>query len=145
MAKFELELPTEIVDQISKITDSCEDIFGQMTQAGAQKVKERVLQNLPPGINTPEFKECVKVTSPYLTPSDDGIASKVIITGYFNNRHGQRTPAPLVANTMEYGTVDRFGRGYITKTPFFRKSFVSSEIEKAMLDKQKELTGGLLE
>ena len=35
MAKFELELPTVIMDDMKNIYDNCENIFGKMTKAGA--------------------------------------------------------------------------------------------------------------
>ena len=82
---------------------------------------------------------CIKTTKTYRTPSDDGIATKVIISGYFKNKNGVKTPAPLVANVFEYGS------SKFTKKPFLRKSFQKSQIEKAMLKAQKELSGGLLD
>jgi hypothetical protein len=81
---------------------------------------------------------CIKTTKTYKTPSDGGINTKVIISGYFNNSKGVRTPAPLVANIFEYGSTK------FTKKPFFRKSFKKKEIEEAMMKAQKELSGGLL-
>lgn len=162
MAKFELELPKEIMDDFKKIYDNSEKIFGGMTEAGAEVVQNNVKANVP----IPELASCVKKSVTYKTPSDDGINTKVYISGYlpfangrtkFVRRAGGReyvttkgVPAPFVANVYEYGTSNRYtdggaNRGKMSKKPFFRKSFKKAQIEKAMLQKQKELSGGLLE
>lgn len=49
-------------------------------------------------------------------------------------------PVPLIVMAREYGTAS--GE---KKVPFFRKSFKASAIEKAMLQRQKEASRGLLE
>lgn len=138
MAKFELELPLEIIEQISRVEKDTEKIFGGMTKAGAEVAYENVKRYVPASWRNSRIMRCIKVTKTYKTPSDDGIATKVIISGYFKNRNGIKTPAPLVANVTEYGSSKQ------AKRPFFRKSFKKSEIEKAMLKAQEELSGGLL-
>ena len=162
MAKFKLELPKEIMDDVKKIYDNSDKIFGGMTRAGAEVVQKNVKANAP----IPELANHVKTSVTYKTPSDDGINTKVYITGYlpftngrtkFVRRAGGReyvstkgVPAPFVANVYEYGTSNRYtdsgaNRGKISKKPFFRKSFKKAQIEKAMLTAQKELSGGLLD
>ena len=34
MAKFEMELPAEIIRQMKTLNDNCEEIFGEMTRGG---------------------------------------------------------------------------------------------------------------
>lgn len=139
MAKFTLELPTDIMDDFKRIYDNSDKIFGGMTEAGAQVALENVKANAPASWKSSAIMDNIGLTRTYKTPSDDGINTKVIISGYFINHNGVKTPAPLVANVFEYGSTK------FVKKPFFRKSFRKSQIEQAMLKAQKELSGGLLE
>ena len=141
MAKFEMELPTEIMKDIQMLNDNYEAIFGGMTKAGAEVAYKNIIANVPDGIRNSPMMNHLSITDVYKTPSDDGINTKVLFAGYFINENGVVTPAPLVANIFEYG---RSNSPY-PKQPFLRKSFSKSAIESAMLDAQKRLTGGLLE
>ena len=139
MAKFEMELPNEILKQFEKISKNTDAIFGGMTKAGAEVVYNNVKSNIPSGFANSDIMNCLQITKVYKTPSDDGINTKVAFYGYFINENGVRTPAPLVANVFEYGS------SKFAKRPFFRRSFKKSQIESAMLKAQKELSGGLLD
>ena len=141
MAKFELELPTEIMKDIQKIYDNSDEIFGAMTKAGAEVVNRNIEANVPQSIRNSKMMNCLKITKTYKTPSDDGINTKVGFYGYFENEDGKIVPAPLVANVFEYGRSNL----PFPKHPFMRKSFKKSEIEQAMLKAQKRASGGLLE
>jgi hypothetical protein len=141
MAKFKMELPKDIIEQIQKVDANCEKIFGEMTKAGAEVVMQNIKSNAPNGIRNSEMMKCLIMTDIYKTPSDDGINTKVAFYGYFQNENGVRTPAPLVGNVFEYG---RSGLKF-PKQPFMRQSFNAGQIEKAMLKKQRELSGGLLD
>lgn len=141
MAKFELELPTEVMRDLNKILDDSDKIFGEMTQAGAEVVKKNIIANVPKGVRNSEMMKCLKVSKAYKTPSDDGINTKVAFYGYFTNEDGKVVPAPLVANVFEYGRSNL----PFPKHPFMRKSFRKSDIEQAMLKAQKEASGGILE
>lgn len=141
MARFEMQLPDKIMKDFQKIFNNSEEIFGNMTKAGADVVLHNIKANVPQGIRNSEMMNCLKVTKVYKTPSDDGINTKIGFYGYFRNRNGKIVPAPLVANVFEYG---RSNSPY-SKQPFLRKSFKKSQIEKAMLKAQKEASGGLLE
>lgn len=139
MADFQMELPKEVMKDFEKIYGDVDLIFGGMTKAGAETVYKNVMSNLPSSWKNSNIKSNIKLTKTYKTPSDDGINTKIVISGYFKNKNGVKTPAPLVANVFEYGS------SKFTKKPFFRKSFKKSEIEKAMYDAQKKLSGGLLD
>lgn len=141
MAKFDIQLPTSIMKDFEKIYKDSEKIFGEMTKAGAEVVEKNIIANVPEGIRKSNMMRCLRLTKVYKTPSDDGINTKVGFFGYFNNENGKLTPAPLVANVYEYGR----SNSPFPKQPFLRKSFKKSEIEQAMLKKQKELSGGLLD
>lgn len=139
MAQFNLELPKEILDDIKQLDNDYEKIFGGMTRAGAEVVLNNVKNNVPNSWRNSDIMNCIKLSKVYRTPSDDGINTKVLISGYFYNHNNVLTPAPLVANVFEYGSAK------FMKHPFFRKSFKKQMIENAMLQAQKELSGGLLD
>lgn len=140
MADFVKALPDEYIKELQKLSNNSEKMMGEMTKEAADVVKKNVLTNLPGSLSqSSEFKSCIKLSKIYKTPTDDGINTKVIITGYFYSKHNKKkVPAPLIANTFEYGTTQRGKYGYISKQPFFRKSFKKSQIEKAMLSVQKK-------
>lgn len=139
MAKFELELPNDILKDFEKIYGNTDKIFGEMTKAGAEVVEKNVKDNVPESFKKSKIMKCLKVTKTYKTKTDDGINNKVAFYGYFINHNGVKTPAPLVANVFEYGS------SKVTKKPFMRKSFKKKQIEKAMLEAQKKASGGLLD
>ena len=141
MAKFQLELPTEIMKDFQKIYDNADQIFGEMTQAGAEVVEHNIRANVPKSIQNSDMMRCLKITKTYKTPSDDGINTKVGFYGYFQNKDGKTVPAPLVANVFEYGRSNL----PFPKQPFMRKSFKKGDIEQAMLKAQKKASGGLLD
>lgn len=141
MAKFKMELPTEIMKDFQKVHDNAGEIFGEMTKAGAEVVEKNIIANVPEAIRKSNMMKCLKITKTYKTPSDDGINTKVGFYGYFTNNEGKVVPAPLVANVFEHGRSNL----PFPKHPFFRKSFKKSEIEEAMLKAQKKASGGLLD
>lgn len=138
MAKFDMQLPKDIIKDIEYINNHSDEIFGQMTKAGAETVYANVRTNIPKSFADSNIMNCLKITKIYKTPSDGGINTKVGFYGYFINENGVETPAPLVANVFEYGS------SKFTKQPFFRKSFKKAQIEKAMLEAQLQYSKGIL-
>lgn len=141
MAKFTANIDDSVLKDISYIDKQFDHIFGGMTKAGAEVVYKNVISSLPEALKSSGFTKNVKLSRVYKTPSDDGINTKVMITGYFKNKEGKKIPAPLVANMFEYGS----DKKNYPKQPFFRKSFKKSQIMKAMEEEQKNLSGGLLD
>lgn len=141
MAKIVFDIDDSVLKDISYIDKQFDHIFGGMTKAGAEVVYKNVISSLPESLRSSGFSSHVKLSKVYKTPSDDGINTKVMITGYFINKDGRKTPAPLVANMFEYGSDKR----KYPKQPFFRKSFKKSQIKKVMEEAQKNLSGGLLD
>lgn len=141
MAKFEIQLPEEIIKDIQRINENADEIFGAMTKAGAEVVMQNIRNNAPQGIKDSKMMHNLKMTKVYKTPSDGGINTKIGFYGYFVNRNGERVPAPLVANVFEYGRSNL----PFPKQPFFRRSFRKAQIEKAMLEAQKKASGGILD
>lgn len=138
MAKFVMQLPTEILKDIEYINGNSDKIFGEMTQAGANVTIKNIRSNIPKSFVDSDIIDCLKITRVYKTPTDQGINTKVGFFGYFTNKKGVKTPAPLVVNVFEYGS------SKFTKQPFFRRSFKKAQIEKAMLEAQKKYSKGLL-
>ena len=154
MAKFNLELPTEIIKEFETVNKNTTEIFGEMTKAGAEVVAENIRNNAPTTISGH-----VKITKVYRTPTDGGINTKAYVKGYIPfsnpNRKGftrkggsgktytstEGVPAEFLANLYEYGR----STAPFPKHPFLRKSFKKKEIEAAMLKAQKRASGGLLD
>jgi len=146
MAKFNLELPEQIIKDFERIYGDSEAIFGGMTRAGAEVVYNRVKANVPPAFRGSNIMKTMRLSKTYRTPSDEGVNTQVMFDGYFYTRPNksgkvEKVPAPLVCNMFEYGS----SKHKYPKHPFFRKSFNKRAIEKAMLEAQKELSGGLLD
>lgn len=137
MAKFNVELDSDLLKQFSYLEEHESEMFGEMTQAGAKTVENNVRRNAPASLKASAgFMSRLKVSKVYTTPSDDGINTKVLFSGYFINENGQRVPAPLVANVFEFGRSPSSRGGRFKAQPFFRKSFNAAEIEAAMLEVQ---------
>lgn len=143
MARFDSELPTELLKVFDELETNCEEIFGNMAKAGAEVVYKNVKSNMAKSFkSTKTLDKGLKITKVYKTPSDDGINVYVGFYGYDpdskpTKRHPYGTPIPLIAMAREYGT----SRGE-QKKPFFRKSFNKSQIEQEMLKVQNKYIKG---
>lgn len=134
MARFNAEIPSELLKVFEGLETNCEDIFGKMTKAGAEVVYKNVKSNMKSVFKTTKsLEKGLKITKVYKTPSDDGINVHVGFYGYDENG----VPIPLKAMAREYGT----SRGE-QKKPFFRKSFKKSQIEQEMLKVQDKYIKG---
>ena len=154
MAKFKVQLPTEIIKDFEKINKNTSRIFGEMTEAGAKVVAENMRNNAPTTISG-----YIKITKIYRTPSNGAINTKAYVKGYIPfsnpNRKGftrsggsgksytstEGVPAEFLAMLYEYGRTT----APFPKHPFLRKSFKKKEIEQAMLEAQVKASGGLLD
>lgn len=150
---FKMELPDEVIKEFEKINKNAEDIFGEMTKAGAEVVA-RNMQNYAPST----ISSHVKVSKIYKTPSNGKINTKAYVSGYLpfsdpNRKYFTRSggsgksystergvPADFLAKLYEYGR----SSAPFPKVPFLRKSFKNKEIEDAMLKAQEKASGGLL-
>ena len=165
MARFEAELPTDILKDVEFVANNALKIFGGMTKAGAEVVKKDIeagTRRVFDGDTAAKMVSKLKITRTYETPSDGGINNKIAFYGYIPRSDGKQVkikgkysysgvPAPLLANLRENGASssgampEPFKR-YWTKKPFVRPAFDNKGgIEKAMLKAQKELSGGRLD
>lgn len=154
MAKFISVLPDEVIAEFESVGNNTEQIFGAMTEAGAKVVEGKIKASVP----VSEMSQHVRISRTYKTPSDDGINTKVYLSGYLPFKGNRTTfsrrgksggsvystnkgiPVAFIANIFEYG------RSHLPfpKRPFLRKAFSGGDIEKAMLEAQKTASGGLL-
>ena len=126
MARFDAELPNDLMEEIEQFAVATPKMIEEMTKAGAKVVKKNVLNNLKKSFKSTErLEQCLYISKTYKTPSDGGINNKIYFYGYLDKE--KKHPAPLAAMAREYGT----SQGE-KKKPFFRKSFKKNEIEKAM-------------
>lgn len=139
MARFDAEMPEELIKTFEQLGADTQKMIGDMTQAGAEAVLKSVRANVPPSFLDSDIMQCLRITRVYRTPSDGGINTKVAFYGYFTNKAEELVAAELVCNVMEYGrSTSKF-----KKHPFMRKSFKKKEIEAAMQKVQdKYITKG---
>lgn len=139
MARFQSELPTELMKTFEMLGANTRQMMEEMTRAGAEVVHVNVIANVPAAFRGSDIMNCLKVTETYKTPSDGAINTKVAFYGYFvpkkspgpkwiAERGTDNMAAELVCNVYEYG---RSGHDF-PKHPFIRKSFRKDQIEAAM-------------
>ena len=134
MAKFQSELPNELMKVFEDLETNCDEMFGEMCKAGAEVVYNNALANMKKAFaSTRSLEKGLKITKVYKTPSDDGINVHVGFYGYTEDG----VPIPLIAQAREYGT----SKGE-EKKPFFRKSFKKAQIEEAMQKVQDKYIKG---
>ena len=136
MARFNAELPNDLIKAFDELETTAPEMMGEMCKAGATVVHNKVVANLGRAFSrTATLLKGLKVTKVYKTPSDDGINVHIGFYGYNTEKttrtHPKGVPIPLIAMAREYGTSS--GE---EKKPFFRKAFAKKEIEKAMLEVQ---------
>lgn len=154
MARFKMELPTEIIKQMETVNKNADKIFGEMTKAGAEVAAQNMRANAPS-----DLQPYVRVGKTFKTPSDNGINTEAYVSGYIpfsdpNRKYFSRAggngktykttlgvPAEFLANLYEYGR----STSPFPKKPFLRKSFNKGQIEEAMLLAQAKASGGLLD
>ncbi len=134
MAKFQSELPNELIEVFEDLGLKCDVMFGEMCKAGAKVAYDNIKVNMKKAFGTTSsLDKGLKITKVYKTPSDDGINVHVGFYGYTEDG----VPIPLIALAREYGT----SKGE-EKKPFFRKSFKKKEIEQAMQEVQDKYIKG---
>lgn len=132
MARFEAGVTKDLIKIFEDLDINTEKMLGEMVEAGATTALNNIWSKMPKALRAGLNDSNIRLTKVYKTPSDDGINCQAMISGYFVNRDGKTTPAPLVANMFEYGSSSR----RYPKQPFFRSSFNKGQITKAMLKVQ---------
>ena len=131
MAKFNEELPNDLIKVFDELETDASIMMGEMCKAGAAVVYGKVVSGLGKAFKSTEsLLKGLKITKVYETPSDDGINVHIGFYGYDGiptTQYPKGTPIPLKAMAREYGT----SRGE-KKKPFLRKAFAKKDIEQAM-------------
>lgn len=128
MADFKFDLPDTFIKQLEALEENTEDMLKDMTKAGAELVYDGLKSNVPSSFHSSNIMKCLKITKTFKTPSDGGINTRAGFYGYFINKEGNLTPAPLVCNLYEYG---RSTSPY-PKYKFLKKSLNKSTIQAEM-------------
>ena len=147
MAKFKCELPTQLINELTKLQQNTPKMMEEMTQAGAEVVKKNVVSNMKSSFkDSSRLEPYLKITRSYRT-KDGSVNTKVGFYGYYKkgskkfsitSKKGETysydgIPVPLIVRAREFGSSS--GEA---KRPFFRKSFNKSQIESEMLKVQKK-------
>lgn len=153
MARFNSELPYDLIKQFADLETSSEKMMNEMVTAGAKVVEKNIRHNINGKFkDSSKILEYLRVTRVYNTPSDGGINRKIAFYGYKPTKSGKNfkitkqlkggkkqtyeyegVPVPLIVAAREYGTSS--GE---KKKPFLRKSFKKSEIEVEMKKVQEK-------
>ena len=134
MASFTDDTFAKLAKMYKDLEIETDAMLSEMVIAGATVVKDNMTANMPKNFRDALTSQNIELSKVYKTPSDGGINCQAKIVGYFINRNGVKTPAPLVANMLEYGSTSRkYG-----KQAFLRASFNRKQIEEAMLQVQKK-------
>ena len=136
--KFVVDAPTELIKMFEELNVNTEEMLGEMVKAGAERVVDNLKAKMPKALRESLTDNNIGISRVYRTWSDDGINCEAMIYGYFINKEGYETPAPLVANLFEYGSSKR----KYPKKPFFRACFNEEEITKVMLRVQEKYIEG---
>lgn len=147
MAKFKCELPTQLINELTKLEKNTPKMMEEMTKAGAEVVYKNIKSNMKASFkDSAKLEKYLKVTKSYRT-KDGSVNTKVGFYGYYKkgsksfsvtSKKGKTysydgVPIPLIVRAREYGSSS--GEA---KKPFFRKSFNKSQIESEMLKVQKK-------
>ena len=74
MAKFNAELPHDLMKVFDELETDAPIMMGEMCKAGATVVYNKMLKNMRKAFKRTEtLEKGLKVTKVYKTPSDDGI------------------------------------------------------------------------
>lgn len=159
MAKFNSELPNDLIKEFEQLGINSEKMMGEMTKAGAEFVKGEIETRARKVFKDGnKILQYLRVTRVYKTPSDDGINTKVAFYGYMPTKDGKTfkiskmlkgkknnktpyketyeyegVPLPLIVAAREFGTSS--GE---KKKPFIRPSFNKKKIRKVMLKVQEK-------
>ena len=138
MAKFNAELPNDLIKSFEELETNVPMMMGEMCKAGATVVYSKIVKNLGKAFKkTDTLLKGLKITKVYKTPSDYGINVHIGFYGYNTEKktraHPKGVPIPLIAMAREYGTSSGEGA-----KPFLRKSFAKKDIEAAMLEVQSK-------
>lgn len=90
MAKFKMQLPTELIDEFRSLRSEAPEMFEEMTRAGAEVVKQNVMSNIQTAFkDASKLTPYLKITKTYRTRKDDGVNTKIGFYGYYKEGEKQ--------------------------------------------------------
>lgn len=147
MARFEIKVPTELMNELTKLGKNTPKMIEEMEQAGADVVYKNVKANMKNSFkDSSKLEPYLKITKTYRT-KDGSVNTKVGFYGKYKegsskfkvtSKSGREynydyIPVPLIVRAREFGSSS--GE---SKKPFYRKSWNNNQIESAMLKVQKK-------
>lgn len=154
MAKYGIGFNVKEEGKLNQLSGSdVVNIFEQALQAGAAVASDHMKSNVP----RPSFVSQVRVTKPYVTPSDGAITQKVYPGGYLPFRGNRKTfkrrgrkggavytttegvPTNFVANCFVYGRPN--GRPFPRNSAFIT-GVNKNRVESAMKERFEKLLQG---
>ena len=139
MAKFDSEIPNDLLKQIGGLADGgADEMIDEMLTEAGNYVVGQIRSNASRAFRHPgRVLRGLFATKVYRTKKDDAKNVKVGFSGYMpgspkTKRHPKGTPTALVAMAREYGT----SRGE-AKRPFVRTAFKKNKITQIMQAVQK--------
>ena len=83
MAKFKCELPTQLINELTKLEQNTPKMMEEMTKAGAEIVKKNVISNMRASFkDSKKLEPYLRVTRSYRTRSGS-VNTKVAFYGYY--------------------------------------------------------------
>lgn len=84
MAKFVMELPTELYNDFNTLLNNCPELFEKMTRAGAEVVYRQILNNMRYAFSdTTNLAPHLQITKSYRTAMGKFVNTKVAFYGYY--------------------------------------------------------------
>ena len=109
MAKFQAELPNDLIKVFDELETDAEIMMGEMCKAGATVVYNKVVSGLGRAFkSTDSLLKGLKITKVYETPSDEGINVHVGFYGrndYVNVRLNRRIYRQNIYQYEQFTTV----------------------------------------
>ena len=61
MARFEMELPNDLIKEFQTLEQNTEQMMGEMTQAGANVAMANIVKNIPASFKGSNIMKCLKI------------------------------------------------------------------------------------
>lgn len=111
MARFQEELPNDLIKMFQGLNEDTKKIMEEMTQAGAKVVYKNVIRNMKSSFkDSSKLEPYLKITKAY-SLKDGNISSKVAFYGYYKEGQKKYTKKINATEGYEYRT----GKGYRQK------------------------------
>lgn len=105
MAKFVMELPTDIIKDFQLVYEHAPEWFEGMTRAGAEVVEKKIRHNIRSAFENPnDLLPHLKITKPYRTYGGKVVNTKVAFYGYLRKNGKDYVNRRKASEGHEYRT-----------------------------------------